>query len=95
MSGMFAWPIHRLRTGLNFQAYDPLCVCSRGKGGHLVCVHAANSKIDLGSALRLQQILKVSRVPIANSGNHNIVYDIYQAGKLTNLYSKLFDFPAG
>lgn len=93
ISGMFAWPIHRLRSGVNFQAYDPLCACSRGRQGHLVCVHAESSKIDFGSALRLQQILKVSRVPIANSGNHNIVYDVYLAGKLSRLYGKLFDFP--
>lgn len=95
ISGMFAWPIHRLRTGQRFEAYDPLCACSREHQGHLVCVHAANSKIDVGNAIQLQKILKVSRVPVANSGNHNIVYDIYLAGKLDRLYSQLFDFPLG
>lgn len=95
IGGMFAWPIHRLRSGQRFEAYDPLCACNRKHAGHLVCVHAASSRIDLGNAVRLQKILRVSRVPVANSGNHNIVYDIYLSGKLSQLYGHLFDFPPG
>lgn len=93
ISGLFAWPIHRLRSGQHFEAYDPLCACNRERKSHLVCVHAANSKSDQGSAVLLQKVLNVSRVPVENSGNHNIVYDVYLAGKLRNLYSMLFDFP--
>lgn len=93
IGGLFAWPIHRLRQGQHFEAFDPLCACNRERKSHLVCVHAEDSKTDRANAVVLQRVLGVSRVPVANSGNHNIVYDIYLAGKLRNLYGQLFDFP--
>jgi hypothetical protein len=92
VGGLFSWPIYRLESGKSLQAFDPLCLCNARLRGHLVCVHASDSERDTRAALHVQQILKVSRVPVDGTAEHNLVYTIYQAGKLSNFNAQLFDF---
>ena len=92
VGGLQSWPIHRLTKGGVIQAFDPLCACNAQPLGHLVCIHAANEKRDSDAARKLQRVLKVSRVPVAGSDKHNVVYNIYLAGKLSPFYAKIFDF---
>lgn len=92
VGGTWTWPIYRLETGQPLDAFDPLCACNRLPGTHLVCVHANGAERDAVSAEQLQRIVKVSRLPVDGTDEHNIVYVLYRAGRLSSFFGQLLDF---
>ena len=92
VGGTLTWPIYRLQSGQSLPAYEPICACSSEHRGHVVCVHASDARHDRAAAMHVQQILKVSRIPINGIKRHNIVYMIYRAGGLPVFNAELFDF---
>lgn len=94
VGGQMVWHIHRLKTGGAgaLQAFDPLCACDWPQRGHLVCIHAEELSLDYYFARQLQTTLGASRVPIAGTGEHNVIYQIFKSGNLRKFYGQLFDF---
>jgi hypothetical protein len=92
VGGTYPWQIYRLKSGKSPQTFDPLCVCNVQPRGHVVCVHASHARHDSRSAVRLQKVMKISRIPIDGTAVHNIVYMIYLAGGLPTFFGQLFDF---
>jgi hypothetical protein len=92
VGGTYPWPIHQLEGGKSLDAFDPLCACNPQPRSHVVCVHASDALRDKKSAIHLQRIMKVSRVPVDGTDDHNIVYKIYMAGGLATFNAQLFDF---
>jgi hypothetical protein len=94
VGGHPVWHINRLLDpeAEELPAFDPLCACEVAYRCHLVCIYAAGSTTDCLSAMRLPETLNVSRIPIAGTSQHNVVYEIFKRGALKAFYRQLFHY---
>jgi len=94
IGGLFAWPIHRLRNGEQFQAFDPICACNAGHRDDVIFVHATKQR-DTQAARQAVRIIGGQGLRITSTEEHNVVHQLFVAGQLDALHRRLLDYRIG
>jgi hypothetical protein len=91
IGGLFQWPINRIQSGMVVDAFDPICACNVDKGNALICVHASHKR-DIAHAKRVVRAVRASGVRVPDVNEHNILFPIFDDGKLRDMNGALFGY---